>query len=69
MPNPPKDKYGDDKIIAFIQHYGKELQGETIVGDEYVRPAFVYSDLPTEWKTFRRYITSQPKEDMNKQLK
>ena len=69
MPNPPKDKYGDDKIKAPIQHYGKELQGETIVGDEYVRPAFVSSDLPTEWKTFRRYITNQPKEDMNKQLK
>ena len=35
MPNPPKDTYGDDKIKALIQHYGKEVQGETIVGDEY----------------------------------
>ena len=69
MPNPAKDKYGDDKIKPLIQHYSKELQGETIVGDEYVKPAFVYSDLPTEWKTFRRYITNQPKEDINKQLK
>ena len=59
MPNPPKETYGADKIKAFIQHYGKELQGETIVGDEYARPAFVSSDLPTEWKTFRRYITNQ----------
>ena len=69
MPNPPKDTYGDDKIKALIQNYGKELQGETIVGDEYARPAFVSSDLSTEWKTFRRYITNQPKEDINKQLK
>ena len=32
-------------------------------------PALVSSDLPTEWKTFRRYITNQPKEDLNQQLK
>jgi len=69
IPNLPKDTYGDNKIKALIQHYGKELQGETIVGDEYARQAFVSSDLPTEWKTFRRYITNQPKEDINKQLK
>ena len=27
------------------------------------------SDLPTEWKTLRRYITNQPKEDIKEQLK
>ena len=27
------------------------------------------SDLPTEWKTFRRYITNQPREDIKEQLK
>ena len=27
------------------------------------------SDLPTEWKTFRRYITNQPREDIMEQLK
>ena len=59
----------DDKPKALVQHYGTELQGETVVGDEYVRSAFVSSHLPTEWKTFRRYITNQPKEDINKQLK
>ena len=28
----------------------------------------ISSDLQTEWKTFRRYITNQPKEDMNEQM-
>ena len=32
-------------------------------------PAFVNPDVPTEWKTFQRYITNQPKEDLNEQLK
>ena len=27
------------------------------------------SDLTTEWKTFRRYITNQPREDIKEQLK
>ena len=45
--------------------YGKELPAESVVGDEFVMPAFVSSDLPTECKTFRRYITNQPKEDMH----
>ena len=69
LPNPPKDTYGDDESKVLIQYYGKELQGETIVGDGYTRPAFVSSDLLIEWKTFRKYITNQPKEDINKQLK
>ena len=32
-------------------------------------PPFIYSDLQTEWKTFRRDITNQPKKEMNEQLK
>ena len=31
-------------------------------------PPFNSSDLQMEWKTFRRYISNQPKEDMNEQL-
>ena len=49
--------------------YGKEQPAESVVGDEFLMPAFVSSDLPTKWKTFRRYITNQPKEDMNELLK
>ena len=69
IPNPLQDTYGDEKIKTLVQHYGKELSAESIIGDKFVRPAFVSSDLPTEWKTFRKYVTSQPKEDMNTQLK
>ena len=31
--------------------------------------ATITSDLLTEWKTFRRYITNQPRENFNEQLK
>ena len=27
------------------------------------------SNLPTEWRTFQRYITDQPREDITEQLK
>ena len=32
-------------------------------------PALVSPDIRTEWMTFRRYITRQPKEDTMKLLK
>ena len=32
-------------------------------------PALISSDLETEWKTFRKYISNQSKEDANSQLK
>ena len=71
MPISPTDcsAYGDKSIKTLLQHYGKELPAESVVGDEFEMPALVSPDLPTEWKTFQRYITNQPKEDMNKQLK
>ena len=42
---------------------------QSIVGVEFAMPPFISSDLQMEWKTFRRYITSLLKEDMNDQLK
>ena len=47
------------------------LPAETIVGNEFLMPAVITSssDLPTERKTFRRYITNQPREDLKEQLK
>ena len=33
------------------------------------KPALISYDLSTEWKTFRKYITQQPNEDMKAQLK
>ena len=40
-----------------------------MLGEVITKPALISSDLSTEWKTFRRYITLQPKEDMKAQLK
>ena len=58
-------------IKVFLEHNGSELPAETVVGGEFLMPAVITSssDLPTEWKTFRRYITNQPREDIKEQLK
>ena len=63
--------YGEDQVKVLLEHYGSELPAETVVGDEFLMPAVITSssDLPTEWKTFRRYITNQPREDIKEQLK
>ena len=63
--------YGEDQVKVLLEHYGSELPAETVVGDEFLMPAVITSssDLPTEWKTFRRYFTNQPREDIKEQLK
>ena len=63
--------YGEDQVKIFLEHNRSELPAETVVGDEFLMPAVITSssDLPTEWKTFRRYITNQPREDIKEQLK
>ena len=57
------------KASKLLQHYGRELPAESTVGVEFAMPPFISSDLQTEWKTFGRYVTNQPKENMNEQLK
>ena len=71
MPKPPNDcsTYGDESIKTLLQHYGRELPAESVLGQKFVMPALVNPDILTEWKTFQRYITNQPKEDLNGQLK
>ena len=63
--------YGEDQFKVLLEHYGSELPAETVVGGEFPMPAVITSssDLLTEWKTFRRYITNQPREDIKEQLK
>ena len=63
--------YGEDHVKVLLEHYGSKLPAETVVWDEFLMPADLTSssDLPTEWKTFRRYITNQPREDIKEQLK
>ena len=59
------------KFKLLLEQYWSELPAETVVGDEFLMPAVIISssDLPTQWKTFRRYITNQPREDTKEQLK
>ena len=63
--------YGEDQVKVIPEHYGSELPAETAVGDEFLMPAVITSssDLPTAWKTFRRYITNQTRDDIKEQLK
>ena len=63
--------YGEDQVKVLLEHYGSELPAETVVGGEFLKPAVITSssELLTEWKTFRRYITNQPREDIKEQLK
>ena len=60
---------GKNSLVFFEDHYGKELAAESIEGEEFIVPALVSPDIRTEWMTFRRYITLQPKEDTMKLLK
>ena len=54
-------------IKTLLQHYGRKLPAESVLGDKFAMPAFINPDVPTEWKAFRKYITNQPNEDMSEQ--
>ena len=62
--------YGEVQVKVLLEHYGSGLPAETVVGDEFLMPAVITSssDLPTELKTFRQYISNQPREDIKEQL-
>ena len=49
---------------------GANLPAETVQGDEYtcIKQALISPELQTEWKTFHRYLSQQPKETLNSQL-
>ena len=62
--------YGDEFLGILEEHYGKDLPATSVEGEEQlIMPALVSSDIHTEWKTYRRYITTQPKEETKKLLK
>lgn len=67
--SPDLSSYGGEYLRVLEDHYGKELAAISIEGEDFVVPALVSSDIQTEWMTFRRYITKQPKEDTTKLLK
>ena len=53
--------YEEDAVDLLIKHYGAEQTAETVQGDEYTKEALIFPELRTEWKTFRSYLSKQPK--------
>ena len=60
--------YGEDSVDLLIEHYGAEQPVETMQGDEYTKEALISPELRTEWKTFRSYLSKQPKGTLCSQL-
>ena len=63
--------YIEDKIETLSEHYELKYPAQQFFGDEFVIPPILISsqDIPTEWKTFRRCMVNQPKEDIREQLR
>ena len=53
--------YGEDSVEILLGHYGVEMPADTIDGGEYTTKALISSDIRTEWKTYRSYLSKQPK--------
>ena len=60
--------YGEDSVNLLIEHYGAEQPAETVQGDGYTKEALISPELRTEWKTFRSYLSKQPKGTLCSQL-
>ena len=48
--------------------HNHKLKAQTLEGEEFSKPALMSAEVSTEWKTFRHYLTKQPKKDMGAQL-
>ena len=51
-----------------FEHYGAEQPAETVQDDEYTKEALISPELRTERKTFRSYLSKQPKGTLCSQL-
>ena len=61
--------YGEKSLSTLTAHCGTEKAAETLQGEAIVREAILSPDISTEWKTFRRYMSKQPQDNMKMQLK
>ena len=61
--------YGEDSVSTLLAHYGIERSAETLDGGETVKEAMISTDISTEWKTFRQYMSKHPKDNLQLQLK
>ena len=61
--------YGEDSIDVLMNHYGAEKPAHTVQGEEFMKPLLITSEVHTEWKTFRCFLSKKPEEDMKAQLR
>ena len=52
-----------------LNHYGAEKPAHTVQGEEFMKPPLITSEVHTEWKTFRCFLSKKPEEDMKAQLR
>ena len=61
--------YGEDSIDVLMNHYGAEKPAHIVQGEEFMKPPLITSEVHTEWKTFRCFLSKKPEEDMKAQLR
>ena len=57
--------YGEDSVDLLFAHYGADQPANTVDGVEYTKKALISPDI---WKTFRSYLSKQPKGTLYSQL-
>lgn len=60
--------YGEDSVDLLFAHYGADQPEITVDGVEHTKKALISPDIRTEWKTFRSYLSKQPKGTLYFQL-
>ena len=59
--------YGEDSLDVLMNHHGAEKPAHTV--EEFMKPPLITSEVHTEWKTFRCFLSKKPEEDMKAQLR
>ena len=52
-----------------MNHYGAEKPAHTVQGEEFMKLPLITSEVHTEWKFFRCFLSKKPEEDMKAQLR
>ena len=62
-------QYGEDSVTVLLDQYGGRKTALSLKGEEYDKMGLVSSEVKTEWKTLKHYLTKKPEEDMASQLR
>ena len=66
---PEFPSYGDNEVAILTAHYGQDKSAEATTGKQYIKEGLISTEVSTEWKTYRHYLSKQPKDTFKKQLK